>query len=49
MLPLACLSLCWCVCWGGCLLVGVYANGVVCIDVAGRLGLLVDTLTGDEC
>ena len=26
--PLACLSLCgWVYCWGGCLLVGVYASG----------------------
>ena len=44
MLPLACLSLCMCVCWGVCLLVGVYASGVVCRDVAGWLSLLVTFL-----
>ena len=46
MLPLACLSVCVCdtVCWGWCLLVGVYASGVVCRDVAGWLGLLVTFL-----
>ena len=30
--------------WSGCLLVGVYASGVVCRDVAGWLGLLVTFL-----
>ena len=40
-LPLACLSLC--MCWGGCLLVGVYASGGVCRG-CDWLGLLVTFL-----
>ena len=44
------LSVCVCdtVCWGGCLLVGVYASGVVCRDVAGSVGHFFETLNG-EC
>ena len=50
ILPLACLSVCVCVCWGGCFLVGVYASGVVCRDVAGfsLFGHFFETLNG-EC
>ena len=44
--------MCGSVCWDGCLLIGVYASGVVCRDVAGWVGGSVghffETLNG-EC